>query len=121
MDNVSILIKILSIKGVGPATAKKLIPTSYISCDSDLKNFLQRKSGMQSQLRLTPSLIRLGIEKGNQIIAESRKHNISFLDFNSPLYPTLLKTIENPPMILSYMGDIMEFYQRVGSLYPSIP
>lgn len=100
------LIKLLSIKGVGRITAKKLIPPSNISSDDELVEFILEQNSKTPRLNLTEKIIKSGIEKAKQIISKSRDLNICFIDFNSPIYPDLLKGITNPPLVLCYKGEI---------------
>lgn len=105
MANTNTLIKILSIRGIGNETARKLQAGWELSTDDGLLDYLYEQSSKISRLKLTQEIIRLGIEKGKRVISDSMNAGISFVDFNSPSYPSLLKQITNPPLLLSYKGN----------------
>ena len=44
----------------------------------------------------------------DSLIANLQKKNISFLTWNSPEYPQLLKEIAQPPPVLYYRGSITQ-------------
>lgn len=103
MVNTETILKILSIKGVGRKTALQLInrlPPGSIN-DTELLDYL-----LNSGVKLDNGLIKSGIAKANSIISESMKLKISFIDIHSPHYPRLLAEINDPPLVLSYKGDI---------------
>lgn len=108
MANIETLIKILSIKGIGRKTARLLIeklPPGIIT-DNQLIDYLLLFSSNKSRLSLGLETIKAGINKGSRTITDSKKSDISFIEFNSVYYPTLLSKIDDPPLILSYKGDI---------------
>ena len=100
------LIKLLSIKGIGQRTARQLIPPSNISSDNELVEFLLGQNSKTPRLKLTKIIIKSGIEKATRIMSKSSDLGISFIDFNSPKYPELLRAITNAPLVLSYRGEV---------------
>ncbi len=124
MDNISVLISVLSTRGIGLGTAKKLIPSQNISSEIELIDFLMQKASKIPRLNLTIDQIKSGIEKANRIISKSIDLNISFLPFNSPLYPLFITHIGNSPLVLSYRGDISLLKERhiaiIGTREPSL-
>lgn len=105
MVNVNTLIKILSIPGIGMATAKKLRAAWELTTDTELLDYVHEQNLKIRSLKLTPEIISLGIEKGNVIISNSLKAGISFLDLSCATYPLLLKQVNNPPLLLCYKGN----------------
>ena len=105
MDQTLALIAILSIKGIGPITAKKLIPPPNIYSDKDLIAYLLERSA-STRLQLTEHAVQLGIENAERVVAESKVHDIKFINYSSQLYPALLNSIAIPPLVLFYRGDI---------------
>ena len=59
----------------------------------------------------------------DQEIKAVEKNSVKFISIFSPLYPSLLKEIYDPPFILFYRGILPEAYHRtvgvVGTRYPS--
>lgn len=124
MDNISVLISVLSTRGIGLGIANKLIPSQNISSEIELIDFLMQKASKIPRLKLTIDQIKSGIEKANRIISKSIDLNISILPFNSFLYPLSITQIRNPPLVLSYRGDISLLKERrialIGTREPSL-
>ncbi len=51
-------------------------------------------------------LSRISLDKAREIVFECEKKKVLILPINSPQYPTLLKSIYNPPLLLFVGGDI---------------
>lgn len=107
MTKTELIIKLLSISGIGCKNARKLTDnlSPKVSTDNDLIDYLLLNSS-KSRLKLDRSIIKTGIEKAYHIISKSQRLGISFIDFQSALYPTLLKEIDDPPLLLTYKGNI---------------
>ncbi len=106
------LIALLSIKGLGSATARKIIQSL-----GSAKNFFNTSTKQLAQLKLKPSIInaqqklsKTNLHELNSVIAclkwLQKENNRHIITLQNPYYPLLLKQISNPPALLFAQGSL---------------
>ena len=89
MIDAEILIKVLSIKGIGPAIAKTLVRSlkADAKSDADLSEHLLSQALTIPRLTLDKTVIQAGFAEAEHIISKSRDLGISFLTTNPHFTP----------------------------------
>ena len=90
----------------------------YDSTEDELKSIY----GLPKQK--IKSLLDKRTNRAQEILNECLKNNISILPYSEELFPTRLRTIKNPPVLLYYRGRLPEFDKElcigtVGTRNPS--
>lgn len=107
MEKTELILKLLSIPGVGRKSVrlileKLLIP---INGNKDLKEFLMEIRGQIPRVKFDAGKIQSGLAIADKILNDSANNNIELIDFTSEKYPELLKQIGDPPLLLSCLGN----------------
>jgi DNA processing protein len=108
MDISEQIVKLLSISGVGRKSTFSLLESVDISTmgESELWDYLMEKNGALPRLKLTPEKIKKGFELGKSRYDQSLQQGIKFIHYKSPFYPKILMNSQDPPVMLSYIGNI---------------
>lgn len=124
------IVKLLQLKSMGRSTLNKLLNVKFnrqIINDKDLSDFLN----FAYHDKLIPNLqnysssdITAAFRKGNEILELSEKLGITILPNNHPDFPQLLHLIDDPPIILNFIGDYKQLNQKhsvavVGTAKPT--
>ena len=121
-----LIIQLLSIKGVGRKSAKKIIDNLdfKIDTENEFMEFILETSQNIPRLNLNKEIIYEGFEKGNVIIDNSEKNDIFFINYKSGKFPNLLSTIDDIPLILSCKGNVNSIKDKsiaiIGTREPSV-
>ena len=76
---------------------------SFLKKEKDLKEFILKDLNLSSHQK--ELFLKLLKEKwAEKEIEEAKKENIEIIDFSSPFYPSLLKEIPSPPLVLYLKG-----------------
>lgn len=104
------IVKLLQIKRVGKSIISKLhellLASTLGSITEDiLFDALMDNADVLCIPGLTKSDIFEGFVKGEMLLAESDKMNIRIISYFDNAYPSSLRLIESPPLILNLIGD----------------
>ncbi|MBZ0181795.1 MAG: DNA-protecting protein DprA [Melioribacteraceae bacterium] len=112
------IVKLLQLKSIGRSTLNKLLNVKFsrqIINDKDLSDFLN----FAYHDKLIPNLqnysssdITTAFRKGNDILELSEKLGITIIPNNHPDFPQLLHLIDDPPIILNFIGDYKQLNQK---------
>lgn len=117
----TLIIKLLQLPRIGPKTAQKLIEETIgnninINSDSDLVDLVERAASRNKMIpQFSNSDFNNAFRKADVIIHESRNNNIEFVTIFEAKYPSNLRKLENPPVILNYKGNIDLFNKRCSA------
>lgn len=101
----SSILKIMSLPSVGRKTAFKLLNelTYSISSYVDLIDFVKENSKLIRN-QLSDAEIRKAFDNAENIIERSEKAEIKLIGYSNSEFPTLLKGIDDAPLLLSIKG-----------------
>jgi DNA processing protein len=103
------IIALLQLPKVGRKTAFKVI-NDCKSNINDTKSFVDLVSTLHTKkFRLkefSSEVIMEALRKGEEIIERAEKNQITIISFFDELYPEILKTIKDPPLLLTLKGNI---------------
>jgi DNA processing protein len=113
-----IIIRALQLPRVGPKTARKiaeaLISKNFFYSD---EAFTDNVSSLPPEFRI-PQLSKADFEfatkKADVIIHESLKGGIKFTTLFDADYPSNLRKLKKPPLLLNYIGDITVFNNHIS-------
>jgi DNA processing protein len=117
LDDAYAILCLSRLPGLGYATIQKLL-VEYHTYQDILKNYheWQKKSSAVPDLDNFLKSMRLFTRK-------LQKLQISYLTFIDPAYPSLLKNISTPPLVLYYQGNIQALREKclavVGTRKPT--
>lgn len=105
------IVKLMQLKGLGRSSLRRLLDIKFnrqIINDKDLTDFLN----FAYHDKLIPNLqnysssdITAAFRKGNEILELSEKLGISIIPNNHTDFPQLLNLIDDPPVILNFLGE----------------
>lgn len=121
------IIKLLQIKGIGRGKVFKLIEAlSFLpSSNRELAEVVIEHSKMlQLQISSIAEIIEF-FQKAETIIAKTENSNIQTISFFDDRYPSNLKKIPSPPVLLNIKGNIKKFEEKpciavIGTRNPSL-
>lgn len=125
MDKAELILKLLSIPGIGRKSASLILEkmTIPINDDKDLIALLLKIQDQIPRVKFDAEKIKVGIAMAENILNESANNNIELIDNTSDKYPELLKQIGDLPLLLSCLGNIEAVSQKsvaiVGTREPS--
>lgn len=112
------IVKILQLKGVGRKMAFKICNSiDFSPTDNELVDIILDISKRQIFDRI-PSYDRAEVlesfQKAEEIIDKSNQKNIEIISFYDSRYPSNLKEINDPPLIINVKGDSRLLNEKVG-------
>lgn len=111
----ALILKVLGLPGVGNKKALQIINNilignhKYLS-DDELYEFVC--NFFKKTLFLNAEDKKNWLIKNEKIIIDSEKKNISMVNFFDEIYPENLKKIDNPPLVLHYLGNISSLINK---------
>src|SRR5262245_653573 len=113
-----IIIRLLQLPRIGPKTANKIatkILAQYMFNGYDDDLLVDEIESYRSDIQipaLTKDDYKFAFDKADTIMRESEKRDIRFVSIFDHQYPSNLKNLKNPPIILNYIGDIEVFKNK---------
>lgn len=104
------LVKLLQVRQISRSTISKLLEVLIFSEAGDIKDDTLRDIITEYAHTLgidgiTNDEIATGFEKGEYLLAESKKMNVQVVSYFDRDYPILLRTIPSPPLIINVLGN----------------
>ena len=114
-EQAKLILSLLQLQGVGRKTVKKyLLPGSSASYNLDfITEIVNSAHSRTSRVReYSSDEITSAMKAADHIIAACNKYHIKVVSLNDPDFPTRLKQIDDPPVLLYYRGNINLFNEN---------
>lgn len=113
-------IALLSLPGIGRKTAFNIIEKIHLKSIVDNETFTDYLFEIREDLKFKKlSIATIGdFEKGfhqaNLVLDKSEQNDVKVISYFDKEFPESLKTIANPPMIISFLGDYKALKDKTG-------
>jgi DNA processing protein len=112
------IIKVSQLKGLNRKTLSKILKipfTHQIVSDSDLIDFIndcRNNKFIPNLPSYNQNDFSTAFQKGSTILEQSEKFGITIIPNNHPDFPQLLHLIDDPPIVLNFIGDYKQINQK---------
>ena len=118
-------LSLLSLKGVGPKTARQILELTSAELDPSSQQWINHLLGLvgkAKRFRPSASQLELGVDDAKAILERSDKSNIEILSEKDPRFPKSLNRLPDPPLLLHCKGNLsaleMPSIAIVGTRHP---